>query len=67
MTPEEKKTIVASIELYLQSFLGKNYSLESIKAYLSDLAQFLEWLKTRRGDHDILQNSVNCIVEFINH
>jgi site-specific recombinase XerD len=68
MTRAKKKTIIASIELYMQSLLGKNYSLKSIEAYLSDLAQFLEWLKTRRVDYDILYRIQWIdIVEFISH
>jgi site-specific recombinase XerD len=47
---------------------GKNYSAESIKAYLSDLEQFVEWLKTRRVDWDIPYRMQRIdIVAFINH
>jgi hypothetical protein len=53
MRPSEKKSTTESIELYKQSLEGNNYSLQSIKAYLGDLAQFVEWLKTRRVDFDI--------------
>ena len=50
MTPPEKKTTTESIELYKQTLEGNNYSPQSIKAYLGDFRQFVEWLKTRRVD-----------------
>jgi hypothetical protein len=53
MRPQEKKTTTESIELYKQSLEGNNYSVQSIKAYLGDIGQFIEWLKTRRVDFDI--------------
>ena len=68
MRPDEKKTTTESIELFKQSLEGNNYSRESIKAYLSDLAQFVEWLKSRRVDWDIPCRIARIdIVEFINH
>jgi site-specific recombinase XerD len=68
MRPSEKKTTTESIELYKQSLEGNNYSRESIKAYLGDLAQFIEWLQTRRVDWDIPYRMARIdIVEFINH
>src|SRR6266567_6021242 len=68
MTPPEKKTTTESIELYKQTLVGNNYSPQSIKAYLGDLAQFIEWLKTRRVDWDIPYRIQRIdIVEFINH
>jgi site-specific recombinase XerD len=67
MTPSEKKSTTESIELYRQTLGGKNYSAQSIKAYLSDLTQFIEWLKTRRVDWDIPYRIQRIdIVEFIN-
>src|SRR5512147_1797722 len=67
MTPQEKKTTIESIELYRQTLQGKNYSVQSIKAYLGDLEQFLEWLKKRRVDWDIPYRIQRIdIVEFIN-
>ena len=67
MTPPEKKTTTQSIELYRQTLQGKNYSAQSIKAYLSDLQRFIEWLKTRRVDWDIPYRIQRIdIVEFIN-
>jgi site-specific recombinase XerD len=63
---EEKYT--ESIELYKQSLEGNNYSLQSIKAYLGDLAQFIQWLQTRRVDFDIPHRIERIdIVKFINH
>jgi site-specific recombinase XerD len=50
MTPQQKKTTTESIELYKETLKGKNFSLLSIKAYMGDLQQFLEWLKKRRVD-----------------
>jgi site-specific recombinase XerD len=68
MRPEEKKTTTECIELFKQSLEGNNYSRESIKAYLSDLSQFVEWLQTRRVDWDIPYRIARIdIVEFINH
>src|SRR5205823_11085054 len=64
----EKKTTTESIELYKQTLQGNNYPPQSIKAYLGDLAQFIEWLKTRRVDWDIPYRIQRIdIVEFINH
>src|SRR6266446_5254644 len=43
------------------------YSPQSIKAYMGDLEQFVEWLKTRRVDWDIPYRIQRIdIVEFIN-
>jgi integrase/recombinase XerC len=68
MRPEEKKTTTESIALYRESLAGNNYSPESIKADLSDLAQFVGWLQTRRVDFDIPYRIARIdIVEFINH
>jgi integrase/recombinase XerC len=68
MTPQEKKTTIESIELYRQTLQGKNYSIQSIKAYLGDLEQFIEWLKKRRVDWDIPFRILRIdIVEFINY
>jgi site-specific recombinase XerD len=68
MKPQEKKTTTESIALYKQTLVGNNYSPQSIKAYLGDLAQFIEWLKTRRVDFDIPYRIQRIdIVEFINH
>jgi site-specific recombinase XerD len=67
MTPQEKKSTTESIELYRQTLQGKNYSVQSIKAYLGDLEQFFEWLKKRRVDWDIPYRIQRIdIVEFIN-
>jgi integrase/recombinase XerC len=68
MTPQEIKTTTESIELYKQTLQGKNYSVQSIKAYLGDLEQFIEWLKKRRVDWDIPYRIQRIdIVEFINY
>src|ERR671923_1919976 len=68
MTPQEKKTTTESIELFKQTLEGKNYSPQSIKAYLGDLGQFMEWLKKRRVDWDIPYRIQRIdIVEFINY
>ena len=67
MRPQENKTTTESIELYKQSLEGNNYSPQSIKAYLGDIGQFVEWLKTRRVDWDIPYRIQRIdIVEFIN-
>src|SRR5712692_1744478 len=67
MTPRELKTTTESLALYTQTLEGGNYSPQSIKAYLGDLGQFIEWLKTRRVDWDIPYRIQRIdIVEFIN-
>src|SRR5512147_3347168 len=67
MTPQEKKTTTESIELYRQTLQGRNYSVQSIKAYMGDLEQFIEWLGKRRVDWDIPFRIQRIdIVEFIN-
>src|SRR5438067_1517399 len=53
MRPSEKKTTSECTVLYQETLKGKNFSKESIRAYRSDLQQFLGWLKTRRVDWDI--------------
>jgi integrase/recombinase XerC len=68
MVSTEKKTTTESIELYKQTLNGKNYSPQSIKAYLSDLGQFMAWLQKRRVDWDIPYRLQRIdIVEFINY
>jgi site-specific recombinase XerD len=68
MTPPEKKSTTESLAFYAQTLEGGNYSPQSIKAYLGDLGQFIEWLKTRRVDWDIPYRMQRIdIVEFINH
>ena len=67
MTPQQKKTTTESIALYNETLKGKNSSAHSIKAYMSDLKQFMEWLKKRRVDWDIPYRIQRIdIVEFIN-
>jgi integrase/recombinase XerC len=68
MTPQENKTTTESLELFKQTLAGKNYATPSIKAYLSDLNQFFEWLKTKRVDWDIPYRIQRLdIVGFINY
>lgn len=68
MKPQEIKTTTQSIALFHQTLQGKNYSPQSIKAYLSDLAQFVEWLKQRRVDWDVpFRMQPIDIMAFINH
>jgi site-specific recombinase XerD len=68
MTPQEKKTTTESIDLYRQTLQGKNYSTQSIKAYIGDLEQFVEWLKKRKVDWDIPYRIQRIdVVEFINY
>jgi integrase/recombinase XerC len=67
MTPQDKKTITESI-VFKETLTGKNYSPQSIRAYLGDLEQFVEWLKKRRVDWDIPYRIQRVdIVEFINY
>jgi site-specific recombinase XerD len=68
MKPQETKTTTQAIALFQQTLQGKNYSPESLRAYLGDLAQFMAWLKTRRVDWDIPYRIERIdIVVFINH
>jgi integrase/recombinase XerC len=68
MRLQETKTTTQSIELFKQTLLGKNFSKESIRAYISDLQQFVEWLEQRRVDWDIPYRMQRIdIVAFINH
>jgi integrase/recombinase XerC len=67
MTPQNKTTTTQSLALFEQTLIGKNYSPQSIKAYRSDLQQFLAWLQTRRVDWDIPYRIERMdIVGFIN-
>ena len=66
MTLPEKKTTTESIELYTEALYAKHYLPQSIKAYLGDLQQFIEGLKTRRVDFDIPYRIQRIdLVEFI--
>jgi site-specific recombinase XerD len=68
MTPAEKKTTTESLALYNDTLQGKNYSPQSIKAYMGDLKQFRDWLTKRRVDWDIPYRIQRIdIVEFINY
>src|SRR5215208_5492863 len=67
MTPQQKRSTTDSIIIYKQALIGKNFSPQTIKAYIGDLEQYIEWLKKRRVDWDVpfrIQR-IN-IVEFIN-
>jgi site-specific recombinase XerD len=67
MTPQQKRTTTESIVIYKQALQGKNFSPQTIRAYMGDLEQFMEWLKTRRVDWDIPYRIERInIVEFIN-
>jgi site-specific recombinase XerD len=67
MTPQKRTTTTASLALFHDTLEGKNYSPQSIKAYLSDLQHFLAWLQTRRVDWDIPYRIERLdIVGFIN-
>src|SRR3954447_22952029 len=67
MAPQQKKSTTESIELFKQTLIGKNYSSETLRAYLSDLEQFVAWLKMRRVDWDIPYRLQRIdIVEYIN-
>jgi integrase/recombinase XerD len=67
MTPQQKKTTTESIALFKETLTGKNYSPQSIKAYMGDLQQFMTWLQKRRVDFDIPYRIQRIdIVEFIN-
>src|SRR5215208_7115950 len=67
MTPQQKRTTTESVAIYKQALIGKNFSPQTIKAYIGDLEQFIQWLKTRRVDWDIPYRIERInIVEFIN-
>jgi integrase/recombinase XerC len=67
MTPQQKQSTTGSIAIYKQALEGKNFSPQTIRAYMGDLEQFIIWLKTRRVDWDIpcRIERIN-IIEFIN-
>jgi site-specific recombinase XerD len=68
MRPQEKKSTSECIALFKEMLEGNNYSFQSIKAYVSDLGQFVEWLKLRRVDWDIPYRMQRIdIVGFINY
>lgn len=68
MTPPTQKTTTKSIVLFKETLTGKNYSPQSIKAYMSDLHQLMEWLQKRRVDWDFPTRLQRIdIVEFINY
>jgi site-specific recombinase XerD len=68
MTPQKKTSTTHSLALFQETLTGKNYSPQSIKAYLSDLQQFLAWLQTRRVDWDLPYRIERIdIVQFINY
>jgi site-specific recombinase XerD len=67
MMPQQKRTTTESMAIYKQALVGKNFLPQTIKAYMADLGQFVEWLKTRRVDWDVpcRIERIN-IIEFIN-
>jgi len=67
MIPSQKKSTTESLALYEETLKGNNVSALSIKAYMGDLKQFIEWLQTRRVDWDIPYRIERIdIVGFIN-
>jgi site-specific recombinase XerD len=67
MTPQQNRTTAECIVIYKQALVGKNFSPQTIKAYMGDLEQFIKWLKTRRIDWDVPYRIERInIVEFIN-
>src|SRR3954468_17388347 len=68
MAPQQKRSTTESIAIYKQALLGKNFSPQTIRAYMGDLEQFVKWLQTRRVDWDIPYRIERInIVEFINY
>ena len=67
MTPSQNKSTTESLALYEETLRGNNAAALSIKAYMSDLNQFVAWLQTRRVDWDIPYRIERIdIVGFIN-
>src|SRR5215208_4371255 len=67
MTPQQKRTTTESVAIYKQALIGKNFSPQTIKAYIGDLEQYIQWLKTRRVAWAIPYRIERInIVEFIN-
>src|SRR4051812_33426460 len=67
MIPQQKRSTTESIGIYKQALSGKNFSPQTIRAYMGDLEQFVQWLQTRRVDWDIPYRIERInIVEFIN-
>ena len=67
LTPDNSITTTKALTLYQSTLNGNNYSPESLRAYMSDLNKFLEYLKTRRVDYDVPYRIQRIdIVEYIN-
>lgn len=61
-------TTTDSRELFKKALQGNNFSLNSLRAYLNDIDQFIEWVKKNRVDWDSpVRLSRVDIVEFLNH
>src|SRR3954465_13112756 len=55
-------------ELFIKALSGNNFSKETIRAYRSDLTQFIEYLETSRVDwNNPVRISRIDIVEFMNY
>src|SRR4051794_17647763 len=68
MAPQQKRSTTESIAIYKQALSGKNFSPQTIRAYMGDLEQFVRWLQTRRVDWDIPYRIERInVVEFINY
>src|SRR4051812_39254341 len=68
MIPQQKRSTTESIGIFKQALSGKNFSPQTIRAYMGDLEQFIQWLQTRRVDWDIPYRIERInIVEFINY
>ena len=67
MSPEQKRSTTEGIQIYKQALTGQNFSPQTIKAYMGDLHQFVEWLKKRKVDWDVPFRIQRIdVVEFIN-
>jgi site-specific recombinase XerD len=61
-------TTEQGFELFLKALTGNNFSKETVRAYRSDLQQFIEYLQTCRVDwNNPVRISRVDIVEFMNH
>ena len=57
-----------SVQAFTKALVGNNYSDHTVKAYSTDIMQFLEWVEENRVDwNNPLRFSRIDIVEFMNH
>src|SRR5215213_457764 len=64
----EQITVTQSLDVFLKTLAGQNFSPKTIRAYGDDLAQFVAWLKSVRVDFDLPRRLERRDVEsFLHH